>query len=115
VRTADGPQILYADDAASVLIAGRVFDAKTGRNLTEERERQLTAVDWKKLPWQWAITSKRGDGRAIAAGGLAPRLQRAQNRPAPDRSAAACLGPWKASRDTWFRRSAGNPPAPVRV
>jgi thiol:disulfide interchange protein DsbC len=63
VRTADGPQILYADEAASVLISGRVFDAKTGRNLTEERVRQLTAVDWSKLPWQWAITSKRGDGR----------------------------------------------------
>jgi thiol:disulfide interchange protein DsbC len=63
VRSDDGPQILYVDEAASVLIAGRVFDAKSGRNLTEERERQLTAIAWDKLPWQWAITSKRGDGR----------------------------------------------------
>lgn len=63
VRGADGPQIFYADEAASVFIAGRVFDAKTGRNLSEERERQLTAIAWDKLPWQWAITSKRGTGR----------------------------------------------------
>ncbi len=63
VRGADGPQIFYVDAAASVLIAGRVFDAKTGGNLTEERERQLGAIAWDKLPWQWAITSKRGAGR----------------------------------------------------
>lgn len=59
----EGPQILYVDAAASVLIVGRVFDGATGRNLTEERERQLTAIAWDKLPWQWAITSKRGTGR----------------------------------------------------
>lgn len=63
VRGADGPQIFYVDAAASVFIAGRVFDAKTGRNLSEERERQLTAIGWDQLPWQWAITSKRGAGR----------------------------------------------------
>lgn len=63
VRGADGPRILYVDETASVFIAGRVFDAKTGRNLTDERERQLTAVAWEQLPWQWAITSKRGNGR----------------------------------------------------
>ncbi len=59
----DGPQIFYVDGAASVLIVGRAFDARTGRDLTEERERQLTVVPWGKLPWQWAITSTRGSGR----------------------------------------------------
>jgi thiol:disulfide interchange protein DsbC len=59
----DGPQIFYVDEAASVFIAGRVFDARTGRDLTEERERQISAISWAKLPWQWAITSKRGTGR----------------------------------------------------
>ncbi len=63
VQGRDGPQILYVDDGASVFIAGRVIDAKTGRNLTEERERKLTAIPWDKLPLQWAITSRRGDGR----------------------------------------------------
>lgn len=63
VSGADGPQIFYVDAAASVVIVGRAFDARTGRNLTEERERQLTAIVWDQLPWQWAITSKRGTGR----------------------------------------------------
>jgi thiol:disulfide interchange protein DsbC len=63
VSAADGPQIFNVDGAASVFIVGRAFDARTGRNLTEERERQLTALKWDQLPWQWAITSKRGTGR----------------------------------------------------
>lgn len=63
LRTPDGPAIYYVDRAATVIIAGKVFDAKTGRNLTEERERKLTAVKWESLPLQWAITSVRGTGR----------------------------------------------------
>src|SRR5439155_1069662 len=34
-----------------------------GRNLTEERQRKLTAVKWDSLPFQWAITTVRGGGR----------------------------------------------------
>lgn len=63
VRTPDGPALYYVDDAATVIIAGKVFDAKSGRNLTEERERKLNAVKWESLPLQWAITSVRGTGR----------------------------------------------------
>ena len=63
VRTPDGPAIYYVDSEATVIIAGKVFDAKTGRNLTEERERKLTAIKWESLPLQWAITSVRGTGR----------------------------------------------------
>ncbi len=63
VRGADGPQILYVDGAASVIIAGQVIEAKSGNNLTEERKRKLTAIKWESLPLQWAITSVRGTGR----------------------------------------------------
>ncbi|HUF82520.1 MAG TPA: DsbC family protein [Burkholderiales bacterium] len=63
LRTPDGPAIYYVDSGATVIIAGKVFDAKTGRNLTEERERKLTAIKWESLPLQWAITSARGTGR----------------------------------------------------
>jgi thiol:disulfide interchange protein DsbC len=63
VRTPDGPAIYYVDSSATVVIAGKIFDAKTGRNLTEERERKLNAVKWESLPLQWAITSVRGTGR----------------------------------------------------
>lgn len=63
VRSPDGPVIYYVDTEASVIIAGQVIDAKSGRNLTEERQRKLTAVKWETLPFQWAITSVRGSGR----------------------------------------------------
>jgi len=63
IRSPEGPVIYYVDGAASVVIVGQAFDAKSGRNFTEERQRKLTAVKWDSLPLQWAITSKRGDGR----------------------------------------------------
>jgi thiol:disulfide interchange protein DsbC len=64
VNGADGPGLYYVDDEAKVVIAGaRVFDVKTGRNLTEERQRELSKVSWDSLPLQWSIVTKRGTGR----------------------------------------------------
>lgn len=63
VRGPQGSQILYVDRAASVIVVGQVLDAKSGRNLTEERQRELNRVQWESLPLQWAITSVRGSGR----------------------------------------------------
>lgn len=63
VRTPDGPQIYYVDAAATVILAGPAIDAKTGRNLTQERQRKLSAVKWSSLPLDQAITMVRGTGR----------------------------------------------------
>jgi thiol:disulfide interchange protein DsbC len=63
VRTPNGLAIYYVDSRATVIIAGQVFDAGSGRNLTEERQRKLSAIKWESLPLQWAITSVRGSGR----------------------------------------------------
>jgi len=63
VRGPEGPLIYYVDREASVIIIGRIVDAKSGRDLTEARQRQLTAIKWDSLPLHWAITSKRGSGR----------------------------------------------------
>jgi len=63
VRGPDGPQIYYVDEGANVIITGQAIDAKSGRNLTEERSRELNKVDWSSLPLHWAISSKRGSGR----------------------------------------------------
>ena len=63
VHGPDGPQLFYVDSAATVIIAGQAIDAKSGRNLSEERVRKLATVKWKALPFHWAITTKRGDGR----------------------------------------------------
>lgn len=63
VRAPDGVHILYVDRAASVILTGQVIDAKTGRNLTDERHRKLNTVKWSSLPFDSAVTTVRGNGR----------------------------------------------------
>lgn len=63
VRGPDGPQIFYVDSKASVIIAGQAIDAKSGRNITEERLQKLSAIKWESLPFDSAITTTRGAGR----------------------------------------------------
>lgn len=63
IRRPDGPHIYYVDGAARVLISGQAFDIKSGRNLTEERQRKLTAIKWSSLPFESAVTTVRGSGR----------------------------------------------------
>lgn len=63
LRTPEGLQLVYVDSRATVMIAGSVIDARTGRDLTEERKRKLDLVKWQSLPLQWAITTVRGNGR----------------------------------------------------
>lgn len=63
IRSREGVRIVYVDEAASLIIAGSVFDARTGRNLTEERLRSLTAIRWESLPFGWALSTTRGSGR----------------------------------------------------
>jgi thiol:disulfide interchange protein DsbC len=63
----DGPQLFYVDERARVIVVGQVIDGKSGRNLTEERLRKLNAIDWSSLPFDSAITTKRGNGRRKVA------------------------------------------------
>ena len=62
-----GTDIYYTDSTGSYLIDGQLIDAKSGKNLTEERVNKLTAIDFKDLPLKDAIVIKRGTGaRKIA-------------------------------------------------
>jgi len=63
VRGPDGAQVYYVDGAATIVITGQAIDAKTGRNLTEERQRKLSAIKWGSLPFGDAVTTARGSGR----------------------------------------------------
>ena len=64
VQRADGIRIYYTDAKAEVILAGaNLIETRTERSLTEERLRKLSAIDWKALPFKWAITTRRGDGR----------------------------------------------------
>lgn len=67
VRGPDGPQLFYVDAAARVIILGQAIDAKSGRNLTEERQRKLSVVKWDSLPFDSAVTTIRGSGRRKVA------------------------------------------------
>lgn len=63
VRGPDGPQLFYVDSAASVIISGQAIDAKSGRNLTQERLTKLSSIKWQSLPFDSAVTYVRGTGR----------------------------------------------------
>ena len=63
VQGPDGPLLLYTDAGAEVVLFGKLYDTATGINLTQARMRELTTIKWNSLPFQWALTMKRGDGR----------------------------------------------------
>ena len=56
-------EIYYSDAAGNYLIQGSLIDTKNKRNLTEEREAKLNAIDFKSLPFKDAITLVHGDGK----------------------------------------------------
>ena len=55
--------MFYVDSSAQLLFVGSVLEVASDRDLTEERLRKLSAIDWNSLPFKWAITMKRGSGR----------------------------------------------------
>jgi thiol:disulfide interchange protein DsbC len=65
VRTASGPQILYTDATGAHLIDGSIYHIASGRDLTEERLRKLTAIKFEALPLDQAVKIQRGDGRRV--------------------------------------------------
>ena len=67
LQTQDGPQIIYTDARANFIIDGSIVDAKSGRNLTEERMQKLTAVDFGALPLDLAVKVQRGNGKRVVA------------------------------------------------
>jgi thiol:disulfide interchange protein DsbC len=63
----DGPQILYTDAQANFFIDGSLIEAKSGRNLTEERLQKLSAVEFNSLPLDLALKVQRGNGKRVLA------------------------------------------------
>ncbi|MGH8620560.1 MAG: DsbC family protein [Burkholderiales bacterium] len=63
VKGDKGYAVFYTDALGQVMLIGNMIETRTDRNLTEERVRSLSAIDWSKLPFHWAVTTRRGDGR----------------------------------------------------
>jgi thiol:disulfide interchange protein DsbC len=55
-------RLFYTDEQVSFVMVGNLIDVKTSQNLTRERLRKLTAVDWKDLPLELAVKKVKGDG-----------------------------------------------------
>ena len=62
-RSSDGVQIIYTNADATHIIIGRLVDAKTDRDLTEERMRRLTTINMDTLPYDLAVKVQRGNGK----------------------------------------------------
>jgi thiol:disulfide interchange protein DsbC len=66
--TQEGPQIIYTDALANFFVVdGSLVDAKSGRNLTEERLRKLSAIEFSSLPLDLALKVQRGNGKRVLA------------------------------------------------
>lgn len=63
VQGNEGYRVFYTDALGQVMLVGNLIETRTDRNLTEERVRKLSAIDWNKLPFHWAVTTRRGQGR----------------------------------------------------
>lgn len=64
---ADG-NIFYTDEKmTAILVNGQLIDAKSMKNVTEERLRKLTAIRFADLPLERAIKQVRGDGKRVLA------------------------------------------------
>ncbi len=59
----EGPQIVYSDAQGTYLFTGELLDIRANRNLTEERLRKLTAIEFSALPMELALKIQRGNGR----------------------------------------------------
>ena len=62
-EVAFGNRLFYTDEGLNYLIVGQIIESATNRNLTDQRLRQLTAIDVKLLPLDAAIKTVKGDGR----------------------------------------------------
>lgn len=57
-----GTDVFYSNETGDYLIQGELIDTQAQRNLTEDRINQLTAVDFKQLPFEDAIKIVHGKG-----------------------------------------------------
>jgi thiol:disulfide interchange protein DsbC len=58
-----GDEIIYTDEKVTYVFNGNIIDAKTRRNLTEERQQKLSSIKFEELPLDQAIKIVRGNGK----------------------------------------------------
>jgi thiol:disulfide interchange protein DsbC len=58
-----GTNLYYTDAEGNFLVLGQLIDTRLQRNLTEERQDKLLAIDFSALPLKDAFTIVRGNGK----------------------------------------------------
>ena len=58
-----GDQLLYTDEQGQYLFDGSVIEVKSRSDLTEQRRRQLFAIEFDKLPLDLAVKRVKGNGK----------------------------------------------------
>ena len=66
-KSADGVRVVYTDANGNYVIQGNIFDLSSGRDLTEERLRKLSAIKFETLPLEQAVKIQRGNGKRVFA------------------------------------------------
>ncbi|HUW25772.1 MAG TPA: DsbC family protein [Gallionella sp.] len=56
-------QLLYTDEQGLYLFDGRVIDVKSRHDVTEDRRKQLFAIEFDKLPLDLAVKKVKGNGK----------------------------------------------------
>jgi thiol:disulfide interchange protein DsbC len=67
IQGRDGPQIVYSDAQGSYFLTGHLIDVAKNIDLTEERLKKLTAIEFNSLPLDLAVKIQRGNGKRSLA------------------------------------------------
>ncbi|OGA49493.1 MAG: hypothetical protein A3G25_14035 [Betaproteobacteria bacterium RIFCSPLOWO2_12_FULL_63_13] len=62
-----GDEMIYTDERVSYVFNGSIIDARTRRNLTEERLQKLSVIKFDELPLDIAIKQVQGNGKRAVA------------------------------------------------
>jgi thiol:disulfide interchange protein DsbC len=62
-----GESLFYTDERVSFVFKGDIIDARSQKNLTEERQQKLNAIKFADLPLELAIKQVRGNGKRVVA------------------------------------------------
>ena len=66
-RSSSGMRIVYTDENATHIFVGKIYEAASDRDLTEERLRKLNAIKFDSLPLEQAVKIQRGNGKRVIA------------------------------------------------
>ena len=66
-KSAEGVRVVYTDANGTYVVQGNIFELSSGKDLTEERLRKLSAIKFESLPLEQAVKIQRGNGRRVLA------------------------------------------------